>query len=184
EIERVDHGSPPAPHGQATNADVIVTEVANTQAPWGRWWATVIDPLNLTLNGSITDGVAGAGGFLSTSTDKFIPMDALDSLTDRDISSRLLDYVWEENVFKFRGSSGASQIRVTYIASGTAPTSPTAVIGIDDALNFLGCYTASLAAGAKTWYGIADRLSKLALGADPERDASGGFLRDLVNIQV
>ena len=47
------------PHGYSTNStEVIIAETANTQAPWGRWFVTVIDPLNFTLNGSISDGVA------------------------------------------------------------------------------------------------------------------------------
>lgn len=174
-----------APHNYASNSsDVIVTEVGSTQAPWGRWFVTVVDSLNFTLNGSTTDGVAGSGGFASTSNDKFVPMDALDSLTDRDISDRLRDYVWEENVFKFRGSTQAVQLRVTYIASGAPPQNPNTTIGIDDALNFLGCYTAAVAAAAKTWYTISDRLGRIALGTTPERDGSGGFLRDFCNIQV
>lgn len=172
-------------HGFATNSsDVIITEVANTQAPWGRWFITKIDNNNFTLNGSITDGTAGSGGFASTSAQKFVPMNALDSLTDRDLSDYLRDYVWEENVLKFRGATQDAQIRVTYIASGSPPQNPNTTIGIDDALNFLGCYTAALAAGAKTFNSIADRLMRLALGTNPERDGSGGYLRDFTNNQV
>jgi hypothetical protein len=173
------------PHNYASNStDVIITEVSGTQVPWGRWFVTVVDPSNFTLNGSTSDGNAGSGGFASTSTDKFVPMDFIDSLTDRDISDKLRDVVWEENVLKFRGATQAVQIRVTYIASGNPPQGTSTVIGIDDCLNFLGCYTAAIAAGAKTWNSIADRLGRLALGTTPERDGSGGYLRDFTNSQV
>ena len=104
-------------------------------------------------------------------------------MTDRDISDSLCDYVWEENVFKFRGSSQTVQLRVTYIASGNAPTVTSQVIGLDNCLNFLGAYTAAMAAASKGWTTISERLERLALGSG-EKVGSGGYLRDFMNIQV
>jgi hypothetical protein len=173
-----------APHGYASNAtEVIVAEVAGTQAPWGRWFVTVVDPLNFTLNGSVSDGVAGTGGVASTSNDKFTPCNPLDSLTDRDISDSLCDYAWEEGYFKFRGCSQPVQIRVTYVASGVAPTITTQSIGLDNCLNFLAAYTAAIAAGSKGWTTMAAGLERRALGSS-EKVGSGGYLRDFMNIQV
>jgi hypothetical protein len=170
-------------HGYSNYADVIVSEVAGTQAPWGRWFITVVDANNFTLNGSVSDGNAGTGGVASTSSTKFTEMDALDSLTDRDISDALRDYTWEENVFKFRGCTQPVQLRVQYVASGTPPTNTSTTIGVDNCLNFLGCYTAALAAGSKGWDSMFNKLNILALGQGT-RDGSGGFLRDFTNIQV
>ena len=170
-------------HEYASNSsDVIISGVNGTQAPWGRWFVTVIDDDNFTLNGSISDTLAGTGGFASTGFEKFTDVDFLDRLTDRDISDHLQDVVWEENVLKFRGANQMAQLQMSYWASGNAPTVPGITIGIDNCLTFLSCYTASLACRAKGWYQMADALKDSALG--PGADGTKGYLRDFINLQV
>lgn len=172
-----------APHNLASNSsDIVISGVASTTSPWGRWFVTVVDPTNFTLNGSVSDGNAGTGGTVSVATEKFSELSSLDEATDRDLSDHLQDYQWEESVLKFRGATQLRQIRVEYTASGTAPSSAGTVIAIDNALNFLGCYTAALACGSRGWTQMRDYLRDLSLG--PGADGSKGFLRDFVNIQV
>lgn len=171
-------------HGLSTNGELIISGVANTQSPWGRWYATVSTPNIFSLNGSVSDGVSGTGGIVTTSADKFTDLKAVTRLDERDISDRLLDYVWEESVFRFRGASATRQLRVTYIASGNPPTNTSTNLAIDDCLNFLGCRTAGLAAMAKGWNTMADRLNKMALGERMDPYDPGGFLRSFIHLQV
>ncbi len=173
-----------APHLLATNADVIIQEVVGTSAARGRFYITVIDDTHFSLNGSISDGNEGTGGYFSSSSTKFTTVDPIDSLTDRSISTNLLDYTWEEGVFKFRGAQTARQLHVQYVANGTAPQVAGARIGVEDSLNFLGAATAYYASRANGWYQHAAELKIMAFGPKGEGDGSGGFLRDLINSQV
>jgi len=171
-------------HGLATGADVLIGGVNSTTLPWGRWFVTVVDANTLTLNGSVSDGVAGAGGTITVSSDKFNDLDPLDTLTDRDLTDRLIDYTWEESILKFRGATTDRQLWVIYIASGTAPVIPTTVLNIDNCLNFLGVATAFYAARSNGWTNRANELQNDAFGPKGEGDASGGFLRDVISAQV
>jgi hypothetical protein len=173
-----------APHGLVTGADIIISGVSGTTAPWGRWFATVLSPTTFTLNGSVSDGAAGTGGTVTWSTEKFTGVDPITEMTDRDLSDHLLDYFWDEGALKFRGATTTRQLRITYTASGNAPTLSTQTIGIDNCLNFLGCRTAGRAANAKGWYQMADRLNREALGPQMEADGSGGLLRNFLATQV
>lgn len=176
-------------HGLASNQDVIIAGVVsnvstNNSRANGRWYITVISSTVFSLNGSVTNGDTGTGGIFSYSSDKFTTVDPLDRLTDRDITDRLLDYVWEEDVFKFRGATTARQLRIQYIASGSPPTNSSTVLGIDNCQNFLETATAGYAAASIGWDSMAARLFGMAYGPKGEGDASGGMLRDFINSQV
>lgn len=166
----------------ATNAvvDLLIGGVANTTAPWGRWFATIVDPDHFNLNGSVSDGVAGVGGMWSQSGEKFVDLIPLSRQTDRDVGPSLVDYVWENNTIYFRGANTQRQMRLIYVASGTAPTNTATVINIDNCLNFISTAAAAYAARASGWYQMADYLMKDAFGPKGEADASGGMLRDLI----
>lgn len=174
----------PTPHGLGNNQEVTIMGVQGTTAPWGRWFITVVDNFNFTLNSSITDGQAGTGGTVCWSNETFTDMDPLDRESDRQPSDKLLDYFWHEGVLRFRGATTTRQLRITYRASGNPTSQTNQPLGIDNALTFLGCRTASLAADGKGWYEKSDRLAKLALGPKMEPDGSGGFLRSFLNGQV
>ncbi len=165
--------------GLGTNADVTVSGVTGTPAPWGRWFITVIDSTSFTLNGSVSDGVAGVGGTVAYSAERFdnFPMAETVSDTDRPLQGRLLDYQFKNGVFQFRGATQPAQIRVTYFANDAAPTNPLTPINIPASRNFLGTYTASMLARARGWYDMADKLAAQALGPSMQEDGSGGQLR-------
>lgn len=172
------------PQGQTTGNEVIISGVSGTTAPWGRNFVTVIDPLNLTINGSITDGNAGTGGTLSTGTERFTEVAEADRVYDDTPISQLLTYRWEESKFKFRGATTARQLRITYVATGAAPTITSTVLGFDNCKAFLAARTAGLAAHAKGWYQMAQDLSTQALGPNLYADGSGGHLYTFLNNQV
>jgi hypothetical protein len=174
------------PHGLATNAtEVIIDQVAGTFAPWGRFYPTVIDPLNFTLNGSVSDGNAGTGGFFSTSGMKFVDMREQPPITNqtassRDIDSSLLTWWWENNALNFIGATQDTQVRMIYLASGTAPTDPSTVIMVDNCLNLLGAAAAGFALGSVGFPQRSRELLELAFGPTLQADGSAGFLRDLL----
>lgn len=168
------------PHGLSTNTETIIGGIANTFAPWGRFYITVAGPSIFSLNGSVSDGVAGTGGTFSTSASKFIQMHAGIGVTNNDISGTLFNWWWENNVLNFRGATQDVQIQMVYIASGTAPTDPNTTIMINNCLNFLGAAAAGYALGSVGFPQRSRELLEMALGPMLQADGSAGFLRDLM----
>jgi hypothetical protein len=178
------------PHGLGTAGQIVecvVSGVANTSAPWGRWFGTVFDANNIDLNGSVGD-VVGSGGTLTPWSQlrffEVTPLDldaqGLDGLPQQYLSN----YVWAEERLQFRGAIGTQQLRITYQASGSPPTIPSANINIDNCLDFLACATAANAARANGWDEMADQLKTTAFGPTGGEDCSGGLRGEFIKIQV
>ena len=174
------------PHNLTSNADVTIGGVTLTSKPDGRWFVTVLDGSTLTLNGSVSDGTEGVGGWLTTSPEMFLnnPVAWRNELTDEQLSPRLRWCMWEDGVFKFRGATSPAQIRVTYFANATPPTNPLALIGVPEGATFLQTRTASIMARSRGLYQMADALKLDALGPGGQADGRGGQLRTFLNIQV
>lgn len=171
-----------------TMVEGVVSGVTGTFAPWGKWFATIVDANNFTLNGSVAGGVAGAGG-------TFTPWSqlAFRELQPLDMDAQGMDgipqqylgvYRWYDERLNFRGATGIQQLRMMYWASGAPPTLASTVIGIDDLIDFLACATAANAARAVGWYDLASQLKETAYGSNQEADASGGLLGEFIKIQV
>jgi hypothetical protein len=160
--------------------------VVGTQAPWGRWFVTVVDSLNANLNGSVSDGIAGIGGNLYFSSGKFTPMQRNDitAQDDRPLNAHLLDWAWENSVFRFRGATSPAQIHVRYWANGNPPQSVTTPLNVEGCFAYLTNRIAGFAAESKGWYQMADRMKLMAVGPKGEADASGGLLRSFLVTQV
>lgn len=172
-------------HGLTTNAEVTIGQVAGTQKPCGRWFITVLTPTTFSLNGSISDA-AGSGGYATTSTERFQdhPMGWLRELQDFTPGARLGSCLWEGGVFQFNGASSAAQIRVTYLANATPPTTPTADFGVPEGATFVATRMASIMARSRGLYAYADALKLDALGPQGQADGSGGQLATFTNIYV
>lgn len=142
-------------HGLSTGSRGTVSAVASTSAPWGNWFVTVVDANNFTLNGSASDGVAGTGGSFYPETNQewseVSPIDLTAGGNDGIPMSTLGTYLWINEMLQFRGCTSPTQLRITYNASGTAPTNPNTVIGVDNARDFLAYATAANAARSKGW---------------------------------
>jgi hypothetical protein len=174
-------------HGQTTGTKVYVTNVAGTAAPWGRWFITVIDANTFSLNGSVSDGVAGTGGIAILNGGlAFTPMLPTDFAADLDgqPGTYLKTYMWINEQIQLRGSVQAVQVRITYWASGTPPMNPKTTIGIDDCADFLACATAANAARANVWFQLADQLKFTAYGQEQEANGIGGLLGEFLVSQV
>lgn len=172
------------PHGLADNQNITIQGVTGTMAPWGRWYITVINNISFSLISSFGDGSIGAGGTACYGQDPFTEVVPLLRTTDRAESDILYDYIWQDGMLLFRGASQVREIRITYRASGDPPSSTSVQLGLDDALNFLGTRTASLAAAQKQWIPTYERLARISCGPKMEPDGSGGQLRNFVNNMV
>lgn len=163
----------------------VVGGVSGSFAPWGRWFITVIDANNFSLNGSMTDSNAGAGGTFTPWSQlpfqEVMPLDLSSEGMDGQPTNYLGVYLWINEQLTFVGCTGTQQLRITYWASGTAPTNPNTVINIDNAIDFLATAAAAISARAHGWYPMADALdNKCYVGPDQQ----GGLLNDFRVQQV
>lgn len=170
----------------STNSEIEITGVSGTRAPWGRWFVTQVDSTHYSLNGSVTDGTAGTGGTAYTSSAQgFTPVSApvLWSPDNYQMGTSLGVYNWRGGVFQFIGATAASQIHVTYWASGTAPANPATPL-MDDCQSYLSTRLAGLFAGSKGWYTMAKMYNDMAIGPQGIANGRDGLLRDFVLTQV
>ena len=177
-------------HGLGSTGSIsegTVSNVIGTSAPWGNWFVTVIDSNHFSLNGSASDGVAGTGGaFYSATQQDFTevtPIDLTAAALDGQPSQVLGSYLWINEMLQFRGASQAIQLRITYYASGTAPTNPNYTINIDNCRDFLAVATAANCARAKQWWSMATALRNQAYG-DPAHPQEPSLIDLFFNQQV
>ena len=171
--------------GLVTNSSVQIADVTGTTAPWGMWYITYLSPTLFSLNGSTAPGVAGTGGKVMWSGDRFLMMGAVrDMPYNQPISSYLRIWQWQDSQLRFLGATQPIQLHITYWASAIPPTNVNTELGIDDCMAFLSTRVASLAAESRGWYEMANRLTARALGPKGEADGSGGLLRSFLNLQV
>lgn len=178
-------------HGLGTagqTVEGVISGTTGSSAPWGRWFVTIVDANNFTLNGSTGDGSAGTGGtFTAWSQLQFyqvIPLDVDAQGLDGVPQQYLANYVWAEERLQFRGAIGTQQLRITYWASGSPPTNSALNINIDNCIDFLACATAANAAHANGWDDMAATLTTKAYGPSQEAYGNAGLLGDFIKIQV
>jgi len=167
-------------HGLTGTPEVFVEDVAGVPAN-GRFFADVVDANNLRLRGSIFSGTYTSGGFVTTNTGRFTPVNLREDLNDRAADDLLREYQWREGAFQFVGATNAVQLRITYRADGTAPVTGSLIYqGIK---NSLAWRAASILASSNN-RGAAEvqRLDVEARG--PELDGHAGhywvYLSNLV----
>lgn len=114
-------------------------------------------------------------------SDHFVTMTEIEELPQRDpYADRLTCFEWRADKFYFVGSTDAIELRITYRASGDAPTTDSTVIGIDNAQNFLAYRMAAIAGPPKGYYEIAGACDIEARG----KDGNGGALHRLLQPMV
>jgi hypothetical protein len=98
---------------------------------------------------------------LNGSADGFSIVDAVENVRGITPSANLGVYEFAEGKLKFEGATTDREIRITYLASGTAPS--TGLIAIDDSLQFLALRAAALIAPShESTKPLAEYLAKLA----------------------
>ena len=177
-------------HGFGTAGQIVpgqISGVAGSAAPWGNWFFTIVDANNFTLNGSMTDGVAGTGGIATIQSaarfTEVYPIDLTAQGLDGLPTQYLEQYLWIDETMQFRGCTNTQQLRITYWASGTPPTNPNLNINIDNCIDFLSVATAANAAYANAWPARGDELYAKAYGVSGD-NCTGGLLGQFIKIQV
>lgn len=132
--------------GISAATEILVSGVGGVTGADGRFFPTIVDDTDLTLNGSIGSGSYTSGGVVTTSNDNYTAVKQVTELADRFPSLRLWEYTFENGNFYFVGATQARQLRLSYFASGLPPT--TGSVGYDDSLDFLAHRTAALACDA------------------------------------
>lgn len=166
-------------HGRSTGDRIQIHGMVGETGGNGEWLVTVSGN-DLALNGAVSEGTWTSGGTVTYGTDRWrtIEETELSRLVLPTVDINLRYFEWRGDAFRFIGSNTARQLRITYLSSGTAPTSGS--VGVDGSLDFLATYTAA-AAGAGRDRQDATRLYALALGS---REDPGGLLHRLVNPMV
>lgn len=185
-----------APHGLGSTGSMVEGTLSGVtasgsppapcSAPWGHWFVTITGPTTFSLNGSASDGIAGVGGtFVPDSTQAFsevFPSD-LPGALDGQPTQVLGVYQWANGRLQFPGATSPVELRMTYYASGYAPTNPNYTIPIDDCRDFLSTATAANAARGKGWKMVYEDLRNKAYG-DPSHPEEQSLLDLFYSRQV
>lgn len=99
------------------------------------------------------------------------------NLPQIDAADQLRYFIWRLDTFYFLGATTARQLRLTYYASGTAPT--TGTLGVDGSLVYFGNITAAIA-GRRKGHDEWKDLWKRAVGENYEKGYLGGDLWRLI----
>lgn len=171
-----------AAHGISANTEVTIYGVSSPTVVNDNWWVGVPAANQLALNGSVASGAYGSGGYVAWSTERWVLCSPVDSITQIQPGSRLQYWQWERGRINFRPATEARQLKIVYLASGSAPASGS--IGIDNARSFLAVATAYRAAQMRDMVQRAQELKLEAYGPEMVPNVSGGALRTLVNPMV
>lgn len=147
-------------------------------------------PANTTSLTAATMGITDMGDFRTISertngtTDNYVDLEPVDRLPQRAAGVRLGQFSYHGDTFRFVGSTGAVDLKFRYDASGTAPSSDLAVLGVDGALTFLSNYAVAAAGPRKGYDEIAARARMAAVGPHYDQGTIGGELFRLVQTRV
>jgi len=160
-------------------------------SPNGAWASQVIDANTIQLNGCTATGSYVSGGIVApvSLTLQFVPMDPRDRIEFVADSPAVPDqtdqvYAWEGGIFRFFPSSQTRLIRITYRTSGVVNPASSAVIPVDDSLDFLAVRAAGLAALSHGADSRGTQLANEALGPTLQADGSGGILGTMLRASI
>jgi hypothetical protein len=137
-----------------------------------------------------TLGIADMGDFRTLSertsgtTDKYVDMQLVDRLPQRDQGVHLGQFSFHHDTFFFVGATGNVDLLFRYAASGTAPTNDATVLGVDNALTFLSSYAVGRAGPRKGYEEIAAAEMVAAVGPQYNQGVIGGELFRLIQTRV
>ncbi len=171
----------------AEGYDVLFSSMLNDQVPL---IDTVVEGLQVPVGTTHMTAIQlGLGDFIDFnwiaertfgSTDPFTDLVEVDRLTQRPQADRLIEFVWQNNAFKFVGATSIRELRMNYITSGPAPTLDADVIGFNASLNFLANYAVGVAGPRKGDDEIAQRCMQMAVGPKFNLGTIGGELFRLI----
>jgi hypothetical protein len=121
---------------------------------------------------------------INGTTDKYVDMEMVDRLPQRDQGARLGQFSFHHDTLFFVGSINATDLRFRYSASGTAPTNDATVLGVDNCLTFLSSYAVGRAGPRKGYDEIGAAEMMAAVGPKYVQGVIGGELFRLVQTRV
>ena len=111
------------------------------------------------------------------SNDKFLDLVIEDRLTQRSVTDRLLETVYQDGAFNFVGCSSVRELQIKYVfSSAGAPTNNAIQVVFDGSLNFLANYAAGVTGGQKGYDETARRCLSFAVGPKFDLGSIGGEL--------
>lgn len=172
-------------HTLATGAIVTVNGVAGISSDVNGVWAiTAPNATSVILNGCTATGTyTPATGVMSYSPDNFVPMQQVQriDLLSSPPGTMLNAFAIEGAFFRFYPAQTIRQLRIIYDISGSAPTTTSDRIQIDDSLDYLSLQTAFRAARSRD-LAIGDQL---ASDADfVARNIQAISVRNLQNLHI
>jgi len=170
--------------GFSTGDMITVNGIVGFSGTEGMWGITVSDASTFVLNGAIGSGTYSSGGKAVKSTEDFtevIPTDRLGSLQSTANADAFRLYVWQSGALHFPACNAARQLRIEYWASGSAPTSTSANLGIDDSRDLTATLAAAYAIGSRGGVARRDELLVEAFGPSMQPDAYEGMLGMLID---
>lgn len=113
----------------------------------------------------------------SGSTNKYVHIDEVDDLPQRDETQILGQWEWRGDSFWFVGATEARQIWISYFSTIEQPTDlDSTSTGVDGALNVLSLYAAGVAGPRKGYDELGDRYMLRAVGSRYSDGVIGGEL--------
>jgi hypothetical protein len=170
--------------------DALFNAFLNAQCPRIQVITTYVLPANTT---SLTPAQAGIVDMADPdelkertagSNEKFLPVDWVDELPQRDPVDRLLDFTWRFDTFYFIGATTARELQITYESSGIAPQNDSDSINVDGCLTFLAKAAAAAAGPLKGYDSIAAQYRLDAYGPKYSLGMIGGELFRIVQPRV
>lgn len=174
-------------HGFATGDLITLNAIGGMTGTAGLFGITVTNANTFVANGAVAVGTYVSGGVAVKSTAEFIEMANVNRLMASTRNNALLGiWEWRDSKFWFNPVPTDRQLRIRYSSSATAPTSVSDVIYCDDALDFLGVWSAALYAQSQRAKNIYADLAYRACGETrlPEMAMAGGIIRDLMAAAV
>lgn len=179
-----------AAHGLAEGDDVVVYGIKGISDDVNDQWTISLSGTTasqIKLLGSTAFGSYTNGGVASTSKaqfgQKWEHRDGPFNLhTEASTNVRL--FSWTGDRFRFPKVAETRQLRIRYSLSGEPPLKPSASIGIDDSLDFLGYWAAALAGPTKGLDQRARALAYIAVGPSGVADGSGGILKQMITLGI
>ncbi len=171
-------------HGYASGDMPVIGGIVGIVGTDGIWGITVLDANTFTLNGCIATGVYVSGGTATKGGGRFFPMKAVDRFDDIGTVTNDYAYTWQQDVFGFRPNAIAVELRITYSASGNPPLLTSAIIGIDDSLDYLATHTAGMAIASRGGEHMANELIIRALGQLKSEENPGGLLLSFLRNEI
>lgn len=182
-------------HGLATGQQVVAFGFNTTNISDdvnADWYITAVDANTIRLMGCAAKNLSsavGTFGIISTGTSVFStePIRQLFDIEDMPLTSAgsaISAWKWDSGVMRLTPCTSNRQIKFVYMLSGSAPSSTTQTVGIDDSVDALSLFLAASCAAAKGFNGKSQALFMRAIG-NPSGDTTnimGGAFYELAQI--